>query len=287
MLVAYRGSQDQEPQSRPQDAPSQTGYPSFVGNSSTYSQPLTAGNNASNSYNLQRPFERPQSPSHVSPAEAAGIISSLKYKSVDELRMLLTDKEAYNQFLLALDQVKAENNKNQIADSTQGTKAMEKELTICCKALTSVWLCCFEYTNDLDVAFKYLTSLFSYGQVRDEIQKEMLQLARSNLDKEPQIVELRNQCSIIRTTELAAALEKLNDLEKKKEELLKCYSSASLLHRLQEEMNKTDGESDNLHSQFLDREIELMAFVQKHKKLRSLYHRHAMTYLAAKTSLMP
>lgn len=32
-------------------------------------------------------------------------------------------------------------------------------------------------TNDLDVAFKYLTSLFSYGQVRDEIQKEMLQLA--------------------------------------------------------------------------------------------------------------
>ncbi|KNA06591.1 hypothetical protein SOVF_179590 isoform A [Spinacia oleracea] len=233
MLVAYRGSQDQEPQSRPQDAPSQTGYPSFVGNSSTYSQPLTAGNNASNSYNLQRPFERPQSPSHVSPAEAAGIISSLKYKSVDELRMLLTDKEAYNQFLLALDQVKAENN------------------------------------------------------VRDEIQKEMLQLARSNLDKEPQIVELRNQCSIIRTTELAAALEKLNDLEKKKEELLKCYSSASLLHRLQEEMNKTDGESDNLHSQFLDREIELMAFVQKHKKLRSLYHRHAMTYLAAKTSLMP
>ncbi|XP_021835126.2 vacuolar protein-sorting-associated protein 37 homolog 1 isoform X1 [Spinacia oleracea] len=232
-MFRFWGSQDQEPQSRPQDAPSQTGYPSFVGNSSTYSQPLTAGNNASNSYNLQRPFERPQSPSHVSPAEAAGIISSLKYKSVDELRMLLTDKEAYNQFLLALDQVKAENN------------------------------------------------------VRDEIQKEMLQLARSNLDKEPQIVELRNQCSIIRTTELAAALEKLNDLEKKKEELLKCYSSASLLHRLQEEMNKTDGESDNLHSQFLDREIELMAFVQKHKKLRSLYHRHAMTYLAAKTSLMP
>uniref|UniRef100_A0A803N9S6 VPS37 C-terminal domain-containing protein n=1 Tax=Chenopodium quinoa TaxID=63459 RepID=A0A803N9S6_CHEQI len=174
MFVAYRGSQDQESQSCPQDAPSQSWYPPFVANSSSYSRPSTP-----NSYNVQRPFERPQSPSHVSPAEAARIISSLKDKSADELRKLLTDKEAYNQFLLDLDQVKAQNN------------------------------------------------------VRDELKKEMLHLARSNLDKEPQIVELRNQCRIIRTTELASALEKLNDLEKKKEDLLKCYSSASLLHRLQ------------------------------------------------------
>ncbi|XP_021770536.1 vacuolar protein-sorting-associated protein 37 homolog 1-like isoform X1 [Chenopodium quinoa] len=225
MFVAYRGSQDQESQSCPQDAPSQSWYPPFVANSSSYSRPSTP-----NSYNVQRPFERPQSPSHVSPAEAARIISSLKDKSADELRKLLTDKEAYNQFLLDLDQVKAQNN------------------------------------------------------VRDELKKEMLHLARSNLDKEPQIVELRNQCRIIRTTELASALEKLNDLEKKKEDLLKCYSSASLLHRLQEETNKTDEDSDNLHSQFLEREIELAAFFQKHKKLRSLYHRRTMTHLAAKTS---
>ncbi|CAO2824117.1 unnamed protein product [Amaranthus hypochondriacus] len=229
-MFRFWGSQDQEPQSRPQDTPPQSWYPPFVVNSSSYSRPQTAGSNASSSYNLQRPFERPQSPSNVSPAEASGIISLLKDKSVDELRKLLNDKDAYNQFLLALDQVKAQNN------------------------------------------------------VRDELQKEMLQLARSNLEKEPQIAELRNQCRIIRTTELAAASEKLNDLEKKKEDLLKCYSSDSLLRRLLEEMNKTDEESDKLHSQFLDKEIELAAFVQKYKKLRSLYHRRAMTHLAAKTS---
>lgn len=231
-MFRFWGSQDQESQSRPQDTPSQSWYPPFVVNSSSYSRPPTAGSNASSSYNLQRPFERPQSPSNVSPVEASGIISLLKDKSVDELRKLLNDKDAYNQFLLALDQVKAQNN------------------------------------------------------VRDELQKEMLQLAKSNLDKEPQIAELRNQCRIIRTTELAAASEKLNDLEKKKEDLLKCYSSDSLLRRLQEERNKTDEESDKLHSQFLDKEIELAAFVQKFKKLRSLYHRRAVTHLAAKSSPM-
>ncbi|KMT06461.1 hypothetical protein BVRB_7g161300 [Beta vulgaris subsp. vulgaris] len=232
-MFKFWGSHDQESQSRPQEAPPQSWYPPFVNNSPSYSRPSSAGSNASNSYNLQRPFERPQSPSHVSPAEAAGIISSLKDKSVDELRKLLTDKESYNQFLLALDQVKAQNN------------------------------------------------------VRDELQKEMLELSRSNMDKEPQMVELRNQCRIIRTTELAAAMERQTDLEKKKDDLLKCYSSVSLMHRLEEEMRKTDKESDDLHSQFLDREIEPGAFLQKYKKLRALYHRRAMTHLAAKTSPMP
>lgn len=41
------------------------------------------------------------------------------------------------------------------------------------------------------------------------------------------------QSRIIRTTELAAAQEKLHELEKQKEELLKFYSPASLLQKLQ------------------------------------------------------
>lgn len=231
-MFRFWGSQDQESQSRPQEVPAQSWYPPSVINPPSSSRPSTAGSSASNTYNPQRPSERPQSSSQVSPAEAAGIISSLKDKSVDELRKLLTDKEAYNQFLLSLDQVKTQN------------------------------------------------------KVRDELQNETLQLARENMDKEAQITELRNQCRIIRTTELAAAQEKLNELERQKQEILKCCSPASLLHRLQEAMNKTDEESDALHRQFLDKEIEVGAFVQKYKKLRSLYHRRALTHLAAKTSSM-
>ncbi|CAH1434617.1 unnamed protein product, partial [Lactuca virosa] len=68
--------------------------------------------------------------------------------------------------------------------------------------------------------------------VRDELKKETLQLARENLEKEPQITELRNQCMIIRTMELASAQEKLNEL-KKKTQLLQCYSPGSLLNKLQ------------------------------------------------------
>ncbi|KAF5189237.1 Vacuolar protein-sorting-associated protein 37-like protein [Thalictrum thalictroides] len=150
--------------------------------------------------------------------------------SVDELRKLLSDKDAYNEFLLSLEQVKTQNN------------------------------------------------------LRDELRKETLQLARENLEKESRMVELRNQCRIIRTTELAAAQEKLSELQRRKEETLNFYSASSHFQRLQDSMNKIEEESETLHKQLLDKEIDLTTFVQKHKKLRTTYHRQALIVLAAKTS---
>ncbi|KAJ0087695.1 hypothetical protein Patl1_32293 [Pistacia atlantica] len=228
-MSAYRGSQEQQAQPRPQDGSPQSWYPPSVVSPSS-SRPSTSTLSSSGSFNPTRPAERPQSPSHVSPAEAAGIIALLKDKSIDELRRLLSDKDAYHQFLLAIDQVKIQN------------------------------------------------------KIRDELQMETLQLARENLEKEPRIVELKNQSRIIRTTELAAAQEKLHELEKQKEELLKFYSPGSLLHRLQEAMDKTEEESEMLHGQLLNKEIDTSAFVQKYKKLRTTYHRRALVHLAAKTS---
>ncbi|KAK0585275.1 hypothetical protein LWI29_026058 [Acer saccharum] len=205
----YWSSQEQQAQPCPQDAASQSWYPQSVVSPNS-SRPLTPGS----SYSLQRPTEHPQTPSHVSPGEAAGVIALLKDKSVDELWKLLSDKDAYHQFLLSVDQVKIQNN-----------------------------------------------------------------LAEQNLEKELRIMELRNQCKIIRTTELAAAQEKLNELNRQKEELLKFYSPGSLLQKLQEAMNKTEEESEALHRQLLDKEIDIVSFVQKYKKLRTIYH-----HLAEKTS---
>ncbi|XP_059667535.1 vacuolar protein-sorting-associated protein 37 homolog 1-like isoform X2 [Cornus florida] len=230
-MFIYRGSQEQQTQPQPQEIPTQSWYPPSVVSSPSSSRPATPSSSSSGSFNLQRPADRPHSPSHVSPTEAAGIIALLKDKSVDELRKLLSDKDAYNQFVLSLEPVKIQTN------------------------------------------------------LRDELRKETLQLTRENLEKEPRIMELRNQCRIIRTTELAAAQEKLNELERQKEETLKFYSPASLLRRLQEAMNETEEESETLHRQLLDREIDLGAFVQKYKKLRYTYHKRALTHLAAKTSL--
>nr|VDD05965.1 unnamed protein product [Brassica oleracea] len=178
---------------------------------------------------------RPQSsggqiPSHVSPGEAAGIIALLKDKSVDELGKLLTDKNAYQQFLNSLEQVSIQNN------------------------------------------------------IREELRKETLHLARENLEKEPQIVELRNQCRIIRTSELATAQERLSELENQRDEILRFYSPGSLLHRLQDAMKKGDEESEELQQKYMEKEIDTAAFVQKYKKLRSQYHRRALIHLAAKTS---
>lgn len=50
-----------------------------------------------------------------------------------------------------------------------------------------------------------------------------------------------------------------------------------------EAMNKTEEESENLHRQLLDRELDIGAFVQKYKKLRTTYHRRALIHLSAKT----
>ncbi|GLT25775.1 hypothetical protein SLA2020_008840 [Shorea laevis] len=229
-MFKFWGSQEQQAQPRPQEGSSHSWYPPSVFSSPSSTQPPSPSSSGSNSVNYQRPTDRPQSPSHVSPAEAAGIIALLKDKSVDELRKLLSDKDAYNQFLLSVDQVKTQNS------------------------------------------------------IRDELRKETLQLAKSNLEKEPQIMELRNQCMIIRTTELAAAQEKLSELEKQKEDIMKFYSPASILYRLHEAMNKTEEESEALHRQLLDREIDLGTFVHKYKKLRNTYHRRALIHLAAKAS---
>ncbi|RWR94763.1 Mod_r domain-containing protein [Cinnamomum micranthum f. kanehirae] len=259
-----RGSSEQN--QPPQEIPTQSWYPpSVVGSSSNSSRPSTASSS-------QHQRASDQSHGQFSPTAAASVIGLLKdkrqkfsidlaeafekyifilpsfcysleivsfiysneartgKKSVDELRKLLTDKDAYNTFLHSLDQVKIQNN------------------------------------------------------LRDELRKETMQLARENLEKEPRILELRNQCRIIRTTELAAAQEKLNGLEMKKEELLRLYSPSMLLQKMQDAINKAEEESEILHRQLLDKEIDLSAFVQKYKKLRTINHRRALIHLAAKTS---
>lgn len=88
IVYAHRGSQEQQPQ----DGSSQSRYPppSVVVSSPSSSRPATPTR-------------------HAPPAEAAGVIASLKDKSVDELRKLLSDKDAYQHFWLSLDQVKLQN----------------------------------------------------------------------------------------------------------------------------------------------------------------------------------
>ncbi|KAL3532012.1 hypothetical protein ACH5RR_005533 [Cinchona calisaya] len=230
MFKSFWGSQEQQAQPRPQEISTDSWYPPSVVSSPSSSRPATPSVNSSSSFNIPRPGDRPHSSSNVSPTEAAGIIALLKDKSVDELRKLLLDKDAYHNFFLSLEPVKTQN---------------------------KVW---------------------------DDVRNETLQLAMENLEKEPRIMELRNQCRIIRTTELAAAQEKLHELERKKEEAMKFYSPASLLRQLQEAMNTTEEESEALHRQLLAQEIDLSSFIQKYKKLRQTYHRRALTHLAAKTS---
>ncbi|KAK6778496.1 hypothetical protein RDI58_025214 [Solanum bulbocastanum] len=230
-MLNFWGNKEQKAQSSPQEANNGSRYSPSVVSSPSSSRPATPSSNSSGGFNAQSPTNRPSFVSQVSPAEAADITAALRNKSVNELKKLVSDKDARHNFLLSLETVKTQN------------------------------------------------------KVRDELRNATLQLARENLEKEPWIVELRNQCRIIRTTELAAAQEKMHELESRKEELLRSYSPVSLLHQLQDAMKKTEEESEALLGQLLDQEIDLTTFVQKYKKLQCSYHKRALTHLAAKASL--
>ncbi|XP_031502747.1 vacuolar protein-sorting-associated protein 37 homolog 1 [Nymphaea colorata] len=227
MFRGLWGTQDQQDVQTPHWYQPAAGYPPSP------SIPSTPNSTSSMSTVQQRAPDHSPLPSYgqVSPAEAAGIIGLLKDKSIDELRKILSDKEAYNAVLNSIEQVKIQNN------------------------------------------------------LRDELRKETIQLARENLEKEPRILELRNQCQIIRTTELAAAQEKLNDLEKEKEETRRLYAPDTLIRKLQDAMASADEGSEKLHEQFLSGDIDLQTFLSKYKKQRLIYHRRSLLHLAAKTSL--
>ncbi|CAN6247137.1 unnamed protein product [Urochloa humidicola] len=133
--------------------------------------------------------------------------------------------------------------------------------------------------------FSSLDQVRIQNNVRDELTKEILEHARGNLEKEQRILELQNQCTIIRTTELAAAQDRLTDLERQKDGLMMSYSPAALLDKLQTSMAKLDEESEELHGKFLEKDMDLPTFVQKYKKLRTAYHKQALLHLAGLTSL--
>ncbi|CAN1813014.1 Vacuolar protein-sorting-associated protein 37 homolog 1 [Linum perenne] len=82
--------------------------------------------------------------------------------------------------------------------------------------------------------------------IRDELRKETLQLASEGKSGQGASYSgATKPVPDIRTTELAAAQEKLNELERKKEEMLRPCSPASLLHKLEEAKSKTDDESES------------------------------------------
>ncbi|KAH9311070.1 hypothetical protein KI387_026105, partial [Taxus chinensis] len=121
--------------------------------------------------------------------------------------------------------------------------------------------------------------------LRGELIKGHGDLARNNLAKDSQIAELRNQCTIIRTTEVAAARENFEEIQKREKEITAIYSSSQLLDRLQEAAAKVDNESEILHQKLLSGDIDLTEFIHKYKRQKVLYHRRMQIHLAAKLSL--
>ncbi|MCO5572621.1 hypothetical protein L7F22_026379 [Adiantum nelumboides] len=142
--------------------------------------------------------------------------------------------------------------------------------------------------SDQDAYNSFLHSSDAVKQI-DSIWKEMVnrnvELAKQNLEKESDLFQLKNQCTIIRTTELATAQEKFNEVRKKETDIKALFSPAVLIERLQDAASKIDDESESIFKQLLSEEISVSDFLQSYRKMRYLYHKRTLTRLAAKTSM--
>lgn len=145
------------------------------------------------------------------------------------------------------------------------------------------------YLTDKDAYNKILHSIGEVKHMdylRDDLCLKTTQLARKNIENATQIAELKNQCAIIRTTELAVAEEKFSELEKQGHEL-SSLSPMILLEKLRDAANIIDEESENLYHLIMSGEVELSDFIQNYKKMRTVYHTRTLLRLAAMASMAP
>ncbi|KAI5058404.1 hypothetical protein GOP47_0026574 [Adiantum capillus-veneris] len=238
-VAMFRSEQQRQGQPSLSHIPTQSWYPpSVLSPNTSLSRVSSASTTTSSSLsksgksNLES-GALPQSPSSVSSTSFAATFPPLKDKSVEELRKLLTDKAAYNEFLHTLDQVKT-----------------------------------------LDI-------------LQEDLRKSNIELAQQNLEGESHIAELRNQCAIIRTMELAAAQENFAKAKEEKRNLVDRFSGSALITQLQEAADQVDEESERLHEQLLVGEIDLAEYIPKYRKLRALYHKRILTRLAATGTMRP
>ncbi|GJP29712.1 hypothetical protein CLOM_g19338 [Closterium sp. NIES-68] len=146
--------------------------------------------------------------------------------------------------------------------------------------------------------FKLLTDPKAYQQqleempqlkemtkVVDDLKKGNEELARSTLEMEADMSELRTQCRIIRGTELASLEERLAQMIAQQRALTDRWSPAALVQQLKEKAEEVNQESEDLRSRFLAGEVELGQFMREYRKKKELYHQRMQTCYAALSSL--
>eukprot|EP00245_Coleochaete_scutata_P006241 TRINITY_DN20493_c0_g1_i1.p1 TRINITY_DN20493_c0_g1~~TRINITY_DN20493_c0_g1_i1.p1 ORF type:complete len:209 (+),score=41.46 TRINITY_DN20493_c0_g1_i1:102-728(+) len=163
----------------------------------------------------------------ASTSSSAGPFPLLHDLSVEELKAVLTDQKAYQNFFFTIERVAS-------ADA-----------------------------------------------LRTELQKSNLEQAERSLTRESEIAELRNQCMIIRTTELAAAQERFAELRKEELRVHGNCSTSSLIEQLKKAADEVDEQSEELQRQFVQEDMDMLEFINQYKKLRVLYHTRTLTRQAA------
>ncbi|KAH9306457.1 hypothetical protein KI387_010861, partial [Taxus chinensis] len=106
--------------------------------------------------------------------------------------------------------------------------------------------------------------------LREEIQNVNAHIVCRIREKETHILDLKKQCSDIKSIDLPAAQEKIDELKKRVEECNGFHESGV--------ENAAGNELENLNARLLAGELELSDFIQKYKEHGIIYYRRTLLH---------
>lgn len=98
-------------------------------------------------------------------------------------------------------------------------------------------------------------------------------LAQANLAKESELVEVRRQIAIVKSTEYEPALETFNEYRKRQEAARGNLAPEILIDRLREAVEQAEDMALELERKFFAGEISVVPFVKDYSAARARYHR--------------
>mmetsp|Transcript_11897 Transcript_11897/g.30360 ORF Transcript_11897/g.30360 Transcript_11897/m.30360 type:complete len:307 (+) Transcript_11897:151-1071(+) len=133
--------------------------------------------------------------------------------------------------------------------------------------------------TDKEAYATFLSSLKAMGGIEESIKEVISKnasLAQSNLEKQQQVAELKNQMAIIRSTEVPEVRDKYDKLAKEHNSILKNINTKTLREELSKAAEDMDQSSDLLAQQLVHKDISVDQFVQQYCLQRENFHRRTM-----------
>ncbi|KAL6762531.1 hypothetical protein V8C86DRAFT_607092 [Haematococcus lacustris] len=142
--------------------------------------------------------------------------------------------------------------------------------------------------SDDDAFSKFAATWVSYSpaaQTLSQLQQRNLELARSNLDMQASLEEVRNQIAIVRNSEYAAVKAVFQELVDRQSAVLKVLAPTALLDRLRQDVDQLNDGGSSLMDGLMVGQLSVEQFVEQYTAQRVQYYSLDLKRQAAELSL--